>query len=83
MTNTADIIGGIRQAMADFVAPELRTITGKLEAVDARITALEKTMITRLDSLDLKIDLLLRQHDFDVRLARLEQQAQEKEKTQA
>jgi hypothetical protein len=83
MTETSDIIGGVRQAIADFVAPDLRTITGKLEAIDARITALEKVMHARLDSLDLKLDLLLRQHDFDTRLARLEQQQQEKEKTQA
>jgi hypothetical protein len=47
-----DIIGGVRQVIADFVAPDLREIKGKFEALDARIDAVEKTLNARIDAVE-------------------------------
>jgi hypothetical protein len=39
---TTDIITGVRQAVQDFVAPEIRQLRGDISALDTRISALEK-----------------------------------------
>lgn len=50
-----DIIGGVRQAIADFVAPDLREIKGKFDAIAARIDAAEKALNARFDGLEQSI----------------------------
>lgn len=87
----SDIIGSIRQAIEDVLAPELREIKGKLEglevriaaaeiAVTARIEAVEKVFTTELVSLEKSINT--RFNGLDQKLDLLfEQQALESRKT--
>lgn len=47
-----DIVGGIRQAIADFVAPDLREMKGQFEAMSARVDAVEKALAARIDGVE-------------------------------
>lgn len=77
------VVEDVRQVLQDFIAPELRAITSRLDALDAkigiRIDALEQRfedhnaiMITRFDSLTRDIAQVKEFLEIDRRLARLE-----------
>jgi hypothetical protein len=67
-------IEDVRGLLQDFVAPELREIGGKIEGLDARVTALEKVMSAQFSVVNAKLDSLLAIHSIEQRLARLEAQ---------
>jgi hypothetical protein len=58
MSTTTDIITGVRQAVQDFVAPEIRELKGNIAALDARITSLEKVMDSRFKEVDTRFNSL-------------------------
>lgn len=67
-----DIVSGIRQALQDVVAPEVQQIKGKIEALDARLIALEKVQDAKFAEVNAKLDALLSIHSIEIRLAKLE-----------
>jgi hypothetical protein len=69
----SNLIGGIRQALQDIVSPEIRSLNGRLDAFDARITALEKIIDSRFSEINTKLDALLRQQQLELRITKLEQ----------
>jgi hypothetical protein len=69
----SNLIGGIRQALQDIVSPEIRFLNGRLDAFDARITALEKIIDSRFSEINTKLDALLRQQQLELRITKLEQ----------
>jgi hypothetical protein len=52
----SDFVTGIRQALQDIVAPELARVAGRMDALDARMTALEKVMDARLSEMTTKME---------------------------
>jgi hypothetical protein len=71
---STDIITGVRQAIQDFITPEIRQIRGDITALDARISALEKIQDARFHEVNAKLDALLNMHNLEIRLAKLEAQ---------
>lgn len=67
-----DLISGIRQALQDVVAPEVRERRGHISALDTRIEALEKVQQARFSEVNAKFDTLLNVHSLELRNARLE-----------
>ncbi|MBB6146081.1 hypothetical protein HNQ77_004051 [Silvibacterium bohemicum] len=53
---STDIITGVRQAVQDFVAPEIRQLRGDISALDTRIFAFEKVMEARFSEMNAKYD---------------------------
>jgi tetrahydromethanopterin S-methyltransferase subunit G len=45
-----------RQLFQDFVAPEIRAIEARLDAVEKQIASLEAKMDKRIDQLEVKLD---------------------------
>lgn len=77
------IVEDVRQVFQDFLAPELRAISARLDAlektVSARMESLERTMEarfaaqgTKIEAIDRKIDSLKESLDLDRRLSKLE-----------
>ncbi len=72
-------IDDVRQALQDFIAPELRAITTRLSAMDQRFDGLTTVLNARFDSVNTRLDSLSKEIgqvkdllDFDRRLTRLE-----------
>ena len=64
-----DVIGSVRQALQDFLAPELRQhraelvairveLNAKIEAVDSKIDAVESRLDSKINVVDSKVDVL-------------------------
>jgi vacuolar-type H+-ATPase subunit I/STV1 len=53
---TTDIVTGVRQAIQDLVAPEIRQLQGNIAALDARISALEKIQDAKFNELSARFD---------------------------
>jgi len=83
------VVEDVRQVIQDFLAPELRAMTARLdsfekimeqklefrfEATEARFLALEQKLEFRLDATDAKIDRLTEALNLDRRFSRLESQ---------
>ena len=51
---STDIVTGVRQAIQDLVAPEIRQLQGNIAALDARLNALEKIQEAKFSELDAK-----------------------------
>lgn len=51
-----DLISGIRQALQDVIAPEVRELRGEMNALGARIEALEKVQQARFSEVNAKLD---------------------------
>lgn len=49
------VVEDVRQAIQDFIAPELRTLAAKFDLVNGRIEALEQVMNARFESIDVKL----------------------------
>jgi hypothetical protein len=45
----------IRKVLQDFLAPELRTITARLEGIDQRFDGLRSEMSARFETMDTKL----------------------------
>lgn len=78
----------IRQAIQDFLAPELRTITARLDAIDQRFESLRTELALRSEAatakqdaklaiLDSKIQHVIDLMEVDKRLQKLENQRSE------
>lgn len=56
------VIEDTRKLVQDFLAPELRTISARLDALDAKVDASQRTLNEKIDithrSLDTKIDTI-------------------------
>ena len=67
-----------RKLMQDFLAPELRAITAKLESIDKRLDGMDK----RMDAMDRRFERLEQQfdHRFNDLERRIDGKAQEAEK---
>ena len=73
------MIEDVRQAIQDFIAPELRAISARLDSFDKRFDAAEKVatanhneVLARLATVDEKFERLLNAFEIDKRLERLE-----------
>ncbi len=69
----------VRKVLQDFLAPELRTITSRLDALDRVMTVKFEAVDVKFAAMDVKLDSLSRQIeavneklDIDRRLTRLE-----------
>jgi len=56
----------IRQIFQDFVAPELRAITARLDALDQRFEALHKEIDLRFEAQNSRLEAALARHDTKV-----------------
>jgi hypothetical protein len=65
-------IEDMRQLLQDFIAPELRAISTRLDAIDQRFEAMTTIMNTRFDSLSKEISNVKDMLEIDRRLTRLE-----------
>ncbi len=52
--NDMSVVEDVRQAIQDFLAPELRALSVRFEGVEAKIGALEKVMNARFDTVETK-----------------------------
>jgi hypothetical protein len=72
----SDFVTGIRQALQDIVAPELARVAGRMDALDARMTALEKVMDARLSEMTTKMEAgftqIIANQNIEARMAKLE-----------
>ncbi len=64
----------IRQAIQDFLAPELRTITARLDALDQKFEAMRRENDLRFDAQTARLEAALARQDnkLDVALAKQE-----------
>jgi hypothetical protein len=65
-------VEGIRQALQDFIAPELRALTARIEAMDEKIDLRFNSVDIKFQSLRTEIAQVKELLDLDRRLARLE-----------
>jgi predicted nuclease with TOPRIM domain len=72
-----DIVTGVRQAVQDFLAPEIKELRGELKRIeqklDIKLDAIVDTMNARFNALDEKLD-------FNNRLTKLETAQQQQSK---
>ncbi len=67
---STDIVTGVRQAIQDLVAPEIRQLQGNISALDARLIALEKIQEAKFSELSAKFDS--RFNELDARFKGIE-----------
>ena len=64
------VIEDTRKLVQDFLAPELRTISARLDALDAKVDASQRTLNEKIDithrSLDAKIETIHRSLDAKI-----------------
>jgi hypothetical protein len=65
-------IEDLRKVLQDFLAPELRALTTRLDAIDQRFEDMSTVMNTRFDSLSKEIGQVRELLDIDSGLSRLE-----------
>ena len=77
------MVEDVRQVVQDFLAPELRTITARLESIDQRFEALRlelgarfETQDTKITSLGIQLQDIKTSLDLDRRLTKLESRQQ-------
>lgn len=70
----SDIVGGDRQALQDFLAPKLREIKGKLEAIHARLDELQYSQPVPARLAAPRSTLLLKQQTLEALLGNIETQ---------
>jgi hypothetical protein len=72
----SDFVTGIRQALQDIVAPELARVAGRMDALDARMTALEKVVDARLSEMTTKMEAgftqIIANQNIEASMAKLE-----------
>ncbi|HEX9201965.1 MAG TPA: hypothetical protein VF865_20585 [Acidobacteriaceae bacterium] len=73
------VVEDVRQVIQDFLAPELRTITARLDAIEKIMLAKFESVDTKFGSVDTKLESLHKEIqgisdklDLDRRLAKLE-----------
>ena len=73
------VIEDLRKVLLDFLAPELRALNARLDAIDHRFQALEKVsearhseVMTRIDSVLTQVESLKVSFALDKRVERLE-----------
>ncbi len=73
------VVEDVRQVIQDFLAPELRTITARLDSIEKVMTARFESVDTKFAAMDTKFDSLHKEIqgindklDLDRRLAKLE-----------
>lgn len=66
------VVEDVRQVLQDFVAPELRAVNTRLDAMDQRFDDMIAIMNARFDSLSKDIGQVREMLDIDRRLTRLE-----------
>jgi hypothetical protein len=67
------VIEDTRQLIQDFLAPELREIRGKLEAIDTRLDAMDEVNRVRYENLVQRLELIQQSFAFDKRISSLEE----------
>jgi len=65
-------VADIRKVLQDFLAPELRAVTARLDAIDSRLTAQEKVAEARHSEILARIEGLKTSFELDKRIERLE-----------
>lgn len=68
------VVDEVRTAIQDFLAPELRTISARLDAIEKVTEARFDSADTKLDALRTEIQDVKAMLDFDRRLTKLESQ---------
>jgi hypothetical protein len=66
------VVEDVRQVFQDFLAPELRAISARLEALEKTMDARFAAQNTKIEAIDRKIDSLKESLDLDRRLSKLE-----------
>ncbi len=62
----------LRKVLQDFLAPELRAMNARLDAVDSRLEAIEKVIAAQHRELLARLDGLQKYFELDTRVERLE-----------
>jgi len=62
----------IRKVLQDFLAPELRAVTARFDAIDQRLDALAQIMDARFEAVDAKLTSL--EKNSDIKFASLEKE---------
>lgn len=77
--NYMSVVEDVRQVLQDFLAPELRAVAARFDAIDSRLTAIEKVMDARFAAQDSKFESLHKEIqqlggslDLERRLSRIE-----------
>ena len=69
-------LGGIRQLLQDIVAPDLKALQVRMDAlekrVDSRLDSLQKSMDSGFESLQKRFDELIRYHELEKRMLKVE-----------
>jgi hypothetical protein len=66
------VVEDVRQVLQDFIAPELRAVNTRLDAIDQRFDDMITIVNTRFDSLSKEIGQVREMLDIDRLLTRLE-----------
>jgi hypothetical protein len=68
------VIEDVRQAIQDFIAPELRAIGARMDGAEKMAAARHSEILARFGTVDEKFERLLNSFAVDKRLERLESQ---------
>ena len=66
------VVEDVRQVLQDFLAPELRALTARIDALDKVMSARFEASDVKLESIQKDIQTLVKSLDIDRRLAALE-----------
>jgi len=66
------VVEDVRQVLQDFLAPELRALTARIDALDKVMSARFEASDVKLESIRKDIQTLVKSLDIDRRLAALE-----------
>ena len=77
--NNMSVVEDVRQALQDFLAPEMRALSARFEVIETKIAALDSKLEAKFEAVDTKLDSLRKEIqgindklDLDRRLSKLE-----------
>jgi hypothetical protein len=72
-----DVVGGVRKLLQDLIVPELRELSARMKALEdtmsTRMQAVEETTSAKLDTVNFKLDTIIKSFQFDERLKKVEE----------
>jgi hypothetical protein len=67
-----ETVEDIRKVLQDFLAPELRAVTARFDAIDQRLDALTRVIDARFEAVDTRLTSL--EKNSDIKFASLEKE---------